>query len=145
MQFCTQIETFEVVDAGTSTPFTIAFKMNRCLMTLLVTIWWSGSIQRIPIKLVFHRQGLGDQIRVKKAIVFWSKNVWFSQTVLRLSFIVWLAVKKRLSTGDRMITWSIQQGCVLCGESNETRDRVFVCMPLLPYGMGQACKLTEWG
>ncbi|KAH0911702.1 hypothetical protein HID58_035023, partial [Brassica napus] len=55
VRFCTQIETFEVVDAGASTPFTIAFKMNRCLMTLLVTIWWSGSIQRIPIKLIIDK------------------------------------------------------------------------------------------
>lgn len=30
-------------------------------------------------------------------------------------------------------------------ERDETHDRVFVCMPLLFYGVGQACKSTEWG
>ncbi|KAH0874014.1 hypothetical protein HID58_071376 [Brassica napus] len=62
VRFCTQIDTFEVVDAGASTPFTIAFKMNRCLMTLMVTIWWSGSIQRIPIKLLslFRKRGMRE-------------------------------------------------------------------------------------
>lgn len=59
-------------------------------------------------KTFFSSARTWDQIRVKKATVFWSKNVWFSHTVPRFSFIVWLAVKNRLSIGDRMITWSIQ-------------------------------------
>lgn len=70
-----------------------------------------------------------DQIRVRKATVPWSKCVWFTQGVPRYSFIVWLAVKNRLSTGDRMRAWGIQQGCVMCGEWDETRDHVFFACP----------------
>ena len=70
-----------------------------------------------------------EQIREKKATVPWSRAVWFTQGVPRYTFIVWLAVKNRLSTGDRMRAWGIQQSCVLCGERDETRDHVFFACP----------------
>ncbi|XP_013594463.1 PREDICTED: uncharacterized protein LOC106302517 [Brassica oleracea var. oleracea] len=66
-----------------------------------------------------------EQIREKKATVPWSRAVWFTQGVPRYTFIVWLAVRNRLSTGDRMRAWGIQRSCVLCGEKDETRDHVF--------------------
>lgn len=97
-------------------------------MTLLAAMWCFGSIQKIHIKLVFHQPGLLDQIRVKKAIVFWSKSVWFSQAVPRFSFIVWLVVKNRLSIGDAMRACVIEQSFVLCVET-ETRDHVFLACP----------------
>lgn len=61
--------------------------------------------------------------------MFWSKRVWFTQGVPRFSFIVLLAVRNRLSTGDRMRVGDIQQGCVLCEERDETRDHVFFACP----------------
>ena len=76
-------------------------------------------------KPYFSSSSTWEQVRNKKPDVFWSKGVWFTQGVPRFSFIVWLAVKNRLSTGDRMRVWGIQQGCVLCGESDETRDHLF--------------------
>lgn len=42
---------------------------------------------------------------------------------------MWLVVKNRLSKSDRMRVWSICQGCVLCGERDETRDHVFFAFP----------------
>lgn len=76
-------------------------------------------------KTVFSSVRTWDQIRDKRAIVFWNKSVWFSQGVPRYSFIVWLAVKDRLSTGVRMRAWGLQQSCVFCGERDETRDHLF--------------------
>ena len=70
-----------------------------------------------------------EQIRERKPTVFWSKSVWFAQGVPRFSFIVWLAVKNRLATGDRMRVWGLQQGCMLCGELDETCDHVFFACP----------------
>lgn len=70
-----------------------------------------------------------DQLRVKKPKVAWSRVVWFSQGVPRFSFITWLTVKNRLSTGDRMRQWGLVQGCVLCGERDETRDHLFFACP----------------
>lgn len=40
-----------------------------------------------------------EQLREKRSNVFWSKGIWFPQGVPRFSFIVWLAVRNRLSTG----------------------------------------------
>ncbi|KAF3568201.1 hypothetical protein DY000_02019957 [Brassica cretica] len=70
-----------------------------------------------------------DQIRVKKDKVVWSKSVWFPQGVPRYSFIVWLAIKDRLSTGVHMRAWGIQQICLMCGERNESRDHIFFACP----------------
>lgn len=52
-----------------------------------------------------------------------------SQAVPRFSFITWLAVKNRLSTGDRMRIWGVQQECLLCGEKNKTGDHLFFACP----------------
>lgn len=43
-----------------------------------------------------------EQIREPHVKVPWSKTVWFCQGVPRYAFITWLAIKNRLSTGDRM-------------------------------------------
>ncbi|XP_013617871.1 PREDICTED: uncharacterized protein LOC106324453 [Brassica oleracea var. oleracea] len=60
---------------------------------------------------------------------YFSASSTWEQGVPRFSFILWLAVKNRLSTGDRMRVWGIQQGCVLCGERDETRDHLFFACP----------------
>lgn len=39
--------------------------------------------------------------------------------------MVWLAFRNRLSAGDRMKSWGIDQCSMLCGEPNETRDHLF--------------------
>ena len=70
-----------------------------------------------------------EQLREKRSNVFWSKGIWFPQGVPRFSFIVWLAVRNRLSTGDRMRAWGIHQSFMLCGERDETRDHVFFACP----------------
>ncbi|XP_013628130.1 PREDICTED: uncharacterized protein LOC106334389 [Brassica oleracea var. oleracea] len=80
-------------------------------------------------KTCFSSAKTWDQIRDRRPVVFWSKSIWFTQGVPRFSFIVWLAVKNRLSTGDRIRAWGIQQGCVLCGERDETRDHIFFACP----------------
>ncbi|XP_048619854.1 uncharacterized protein LOC125590353 [Brassica napus] len=70
-----------------------------------------------------------EQLRRKKEEVNWSSSVWFKQGVPRFAFIVLLAIQNRLSTGDRMRQWRIQQGCVLCGERDKTRDHLFFACP----------------
>ena len=70
-----------------------------------------------------------EQIHTKRDPVGWSRVVWFTQGVPRFSFITWLAVKNRLSTGDRMRFWGMIQGCTLCGERDETRDHLFFACP----------------
>lgn len=61
--------------------------------------------------------------------VSWHMIVWFPQAILRHSFILWLAFRNRLSTGDRIRKWGETQSCLLCGETNETRDHLFFACP----------------
>jgi hypothetical protein len=41
----------------------------------------------------------------KKPYVLWWPIVWFPQAIPRQSFILWLAVLDRLSTGARLVAW----------------------------------------
>ena len=57
--------------------------------------------------------------------------MWFAQGVPRYSFITWLAIRDRLSTGSRMRAWGQVQCCLLCGEPDETRDHLFFACPYI--------------
>lgn len=66
------------------------------------------------------------QLRDRRETVPWSKVVWFSQGIPRYGFITWLAVKNRLSTGDRMHSWGIQHHCTLCGNLMKQETTCFL-------------------
>ncbi|XP_013617683.1 PREDICTED: uncharacterized protein LOC106324222 [Brassica oleracea var. oleracea] len=66
-----------------------------------------------------------DQVRERSPTVAWSELVWFPQAIPRFSFIAWLAVRNRLSTGDCTQAWGEHQYCRLCGEPQEPRDHIF--------------------
>lgn len=76
----------------------------------------------------FFSQRTWDQIRTRGPKVRWHSLVWFTQGVPRLSFIVWLAFRDRLSTRIRKRSWGITQGCMLCGE-REKQGSHLLCMP----------------
>lgn len=65
-----------------------------------------------------------DMIRLRREHVPWHKLILFKQRVPRFTFITWLAVKDQLS-GVKMCTWRHTQGCLFCGEPEETRDHFF--------------------
>lgn len=70
-----------------------------------------------------------ERIRQAHQAVSWNRIVWFPQAIPRQAFIMWLAFRSRLSTGDRMRQWGENQSCMLCGEPNETRDHLFFACP----------------
>lgn len=70
-----------------------------------------------------------QQIRQQREKQCWTKLVWFSQGVPRFSFITWLTFQDRLATGHRMSRWGQMQGCLFCGEPDETRDHLFFACP----------------
>ena len=70
-----------------------------------------------------------EQICLRKEPVRWSKVVWFTQGVPQFSLSSWLAVKNRISSDDRMRSWGMIQGSMLCGEVDETRDHLFFACP----------------
>lgn len=57
----------------------------------------------------------------------WHNGVWFRHSTSKFSFITWLAVHNRMSTGDRMLSWNanVNPSCVLCQHSLETRFHLF--------------------
>jgi hypothetical protein len=54
-----------------------------------------------------------EVLREKKQEVLWSKLVWFPLAIPKWAFILWLAMKDRLITGERMLKWGYQ-GNVQC-------------------------------
>lgn len=52
-----------------------------------------------------------------------------SHTVRRYCLITCLAIKDRISTGQRMRRWGQEQSCPLCGERDESRDNFFFACP----------------
>ena len=91
-----------------------------------IVLWKNGDDDYLP---TFSASRTWDQVRVKRDKVSWSKVVWLPQGVPRYAFILWLAIKNRLSTGDRMRQWGMVQGCVFCGERDETRDHLYFACP----------------
>lgn len=56
--------------------------------------------------------------------VIWAKLVWYSHCIPRHSFCVWLAIKKRLKTQDKLIKWGCKTDllCSLCNIQNDSHD-----------------------
>ena len=57
----------------------------------------------------------------------WDKAVWYNYATPKYAFIHWVAMHDRLSTGSRMLKWSvnINPECVFCREPVETREHLF--------------------
>ncbi|KAL0899096.1 hypothetical protein Bca101_083057 [Brassica carinata] len=66
-------------------------------------------------------------IRENAPACYLHQAVWFKNATPRFSFITWVALRGRLSTGDRMQSWSanVNTSCMLCQESVETRNHLF--------------------
>lgn len=78
-------------------------------------------------KSKFSSQQTWRLIRAPYPICTWSRGVWFANSTPKYSFVVWLAFRNRLATGDRMLKWNTNASvnCVLCGAALETRNHLF--------------------
>lgn len=67
-----------------------------------------------------------DCIREESKIP-WAKLIWFSQCIPRHSFVVWLAIRNRLKTQDKLIAWGVQKNllCPLCKSVPDSQDHLF--------------------
>ncbi|XP_071714993.1 uncharacterized protein [Rutidosis leptorrhynchoides] len=67
--------------------------------------------------------------------VTWYSIVWFPQSVPRFSFIMWLVVKEKLKTQDRLKAWDIGTAqnmnalCALCNVQQDSHDHLFFECP----------------
>ncbi|KAJ9535522.1 hypothetical protein OSB04_un001343 [Centaurea solstitialis] len=58
----------------------------------------------------------------------WSNLIWFSQGIPRHAFFLWLAIKEKLRTLDRLGAWKVTEDslCVLCNDGMESHSHLFV-------------------
>ena len=70
-------------------------------------------------------------IREKHLSCFWSRMVWFKHATPKFSFILWMAMKERLTTGERMSRWggNVDTACVFCQDPFETLAHLFFECP----------------
>ncbi|XP_022015101.1 uncharacterized protein LOC110914623 [Helianthus annuus] len=73
-----------------------------------------------------------NNLRHRDNKVIWVNSVWFSQCIPRHSFHLWLVIKNKLKTQDRMAVWEAGSAtnlrlmcCPLCKYDRDSRDHLF--------------------
>lgn len=81
---------------------------------------WRNSVDDPPS--VFSTSKKWISLNPPPPLVAWYKAVWFSQKIPKHSFIVWLLLKERMLTRDRLRSWGlvVPVECLLCGHAVET-------------------------
>ncbi|GFS40281.1 hypothetical protein Acr_00g0067560 [Actinidia rufa] len=64
-------------------------------------------------------------LRPKNAKLTWPKLVWHATIISRHSFILWLGLKDRLLTKNKLRDYIEDQSCPLCSAQNETLNHLF--------------------
>ncbi|KAK9050851.1 hypothetical protein SSX86_030178 [Deinandra increscens subsp. villosa] len=60
-------------------------------------------------------------------IVPWVNLVWFSQSIPRHGFILWLACRQRLLTQDKLLKWDKEDNllCIFCQQQHDSHTHLF--------------------
>ncbi|XP_022030545.1 uncharacterized protein LOC110931459 [Helianthus annuus] len=73
-----------------------------------------------------------DSIRSREQEVNWASIVWFSQCIPRHAFLMWLIVRRKLLTQDKILHWNCTRRtnmnmmcCLLCYENVDSHDHLF--------------------
>ena len=66
-----------------------------------------------------------DYFRCKGIKKTWAKGVWAAGITPKHSFIVWLAVKSKLLTRDKLIYLDINRACAFCDAAEESNEHLF--------------------
>ncbi|GKB31892.1 RNA-directed DNA polymerase, eukaryota, reverse transcriptase zinc-binding domain protein [Tanacetum coccineum] len=77
--------------------------------------------------LPFHPRLVLEYLSTNNNRVDWYDIVWFKQCIPKHSFCLWLVMKKRLATQDRIMAWSNQKDllCPLCNTTQDSHDHLF--------------------
>ncbi|XP_022032206.1 uncharacterized protein LOC110933284 [Helianthus annuus] len=80
----------------------------------------------------FRSSEVWHSIRCRQNPVSWVDGVWFSQCIPRHSFHLWLVIKNKLKTQDRLAAWEAGSVtnlnlmcCPLCRTNRDSRDHLF--------------------
>ncbi|KAJ0745067.1 putative reverse transcriptase zinc-binding domain-containing protein [Helianthus annuus] len=92
------------------------------------TIWKDLDGNSCP----FGSSEVWHNIRHRQNPVPWVDGVWFSQCIPRHSFHLWLVIKNKLKTQDRLAAWEVGSEtnlnlmcCPLCRNNRDSRDHLF--------------------
>ncbi|CAA7025727.1 unnamed protein product [Microthlaspi erraticum] len=79
----------------------------------------------------FSSRQVWNCIRETKAEVSWAQLLWHKARTPKHAFSAWLFVLNRNPTLDRVTSWGcdVEQTCLLCGTSDESRDHLFFACP----------------
>ena len=89
-----------------------------------------GALQRITqwqSDGEFHSKMAYEYFRPRRAKLAWTKMVWQSFITPKHSFILWLGMKEKLLTKDKLQEVTEDIACPLCRAEAETIDHVFFC------------------
>ena len=102
----------------------VLFQRNRTAGEQDLPLWQAS---KDKFSKIFTTKHTCNNIRHSHPRVEWHKGVWFTYSTPKFSFLLWLAIHNRLSTGDRIKQWNSGQqvDCVLCSNTEESRDHLF--------------------
>ncbi|XP_074364603.1 uncharacterized protein LOC141705609 [Apium graveolens] len=68
-----------------------------------------------------------NDLRLSRDKVLWWSLIWFPKSIPKHSFMLWLAIRKRLLTQDRLQSWQIQNRavCSFCERMPDSVDHLF--------------------
>ncbi|GJX60661.1 hypothetical protein Tco_0292051 [Tanacetum coccineum] len=83
----------------------------------------NGNVQPFSVSMVW------NSIRPGSDKVIWSDVVWFSLCISRHAFNLWLIIKQRLKTQDKICSWDISSSlsmlCPLCDLKPDSHEHLF--------------------
>lgn len=93
----------------------------------LVTLGDKDTPMWLPRSKIYSSRDTWEAIQVKHPRIGWSKLIWFSFTIPKHAFFLWLTVKACLTTGYRHLKWgaSGDAKCLFGRNYIETRDHLF--------------------
>ncbi|CAA7058278.1 unnamed protein product [Microthlaspi erraticum] len=61
----------------------------------------------------------------------WTTTVWSKSRIPKHAFILWVALRNRLTTRDKLRSWgmTVPENCLLCGTGQESRNHIFFQCP----------------
>uniref|UniRef100_A0A251VET6 Putative reverse transcriptase zinc-binding domain-containing protein n=1 Tax=Helianthus annuus TaxID=4232 RepID=A0A251VET6_HELAN len=80
----------------------------------------------------FSTSGAWHSLRHREPDVDWCKIVWFAQCIPRHAFMMWLIMKRKLLTQDKILQWDLSRRknmnmmcCLLCFENFDSHPHLF--------------------
>lgn len=79
----------------------------------------------------FKTSQVWKDVRGEGVKVHWDRLIWFSQCIPRHTFILWLAVKVKLITHDKLLKWYPQKDvcCPFCKIMPDSHEHLFFQCP----------------